>query len=320
VWSVTHEDVKAAVASETITDLESPLTALNRHSGGQAPSSVPRAEPQSFSRNAVAQLLRWLARESGDGDDSAVAQLKRNVAWATFLMIPSPGTPEAASVSTDMATVTARLPDWMQDVPKPSTPATSRDDAHPVVRFWWPAAFGEGALNVPLTPGLIVLSETDAANEMTLHTRWRKWLALFNTFQVLPGFLLVTEQGLEMDDYGGIAPAFAGVLAQGPSASLGAAWASAFQIAADGVTAGLRRVADAGVDMPEIGYEYADNQGVVIAEAELAWPRFKLCVLLDSQAEFEAAWATVGWRAIPLSEGWPDVVLQELKKGPDINS
>ena len=173
VWSVTHEDVKAALANETITDLESPLTALSRHGGGQAPASVPRAEPQAFSRNAVAQLLRWLAREAGDGGDPVVSQLKRNAAWATFLMVPPPGTPEAAAVTSDMAAVVTRLPEWMQEVPKPSAPAMSRDGAHPVVRFWWPAAFAGGAVDLPLTPGLVVLSETDAIDETTLHGRWR---------------------------------------------------------------------------------------------------------------------------------------------------
>ena len=77
---------------------------------------------------------------------------------------------------------------------------------------------------------------------------------------------------------------------------------------------GLRRLADAGVEIPEIGYEYADDEGVVIAEAELAWPRWKVCVLLDRQAEFSGAWAAAGWRAVPLSDHWPEIVLQELNK------
>lgn len=318
VWSVTHEDVKAALASETITDLESPLTALNRHGGAQAPASVPRAEPQAFSRNAVAQLLRWLAREAGDGGDPVVSQLKRNAAWATFLMVPPPGTPEAAAVSADMAAVVTRLPEWMREVPKPSAPATSREGAHPGVRFWWPAAFGRGTVDLPLTPGLIVLNETDAIDETAQHRRWRRWLALFNTFQVLPGFLLTTERGLEVGDYSGLAPAVVATSAGGPAATLGGAWASAFQSAVGDAAVGLHRLAAAGVDIPEIGYEYADDQGVVIAEAELAWPRSKVCVLLDSQTEFTGRWTTLGWRAVRLLDGWPEVVLQALNEGLEI--
>jgi DEAD/DEAH box helicase domain-containing protein len=316
---VTHEDVKAALASETITDLESPLTSLNRHGGGQAPATVPRAEPQAFSRNAVAQLLRWLAREAGDAGDPIVTQLKRNAAWATFLMIPPPGTPEAAAVTSDMAAVVTKLPEWMREVPQPSAPAMSRDGGHPTLRFWWPAAFGRGALDLPLTPGLIVLSDTDAIDETAQHGRWRRWLAIFNTFQALPGFLMTTERGLEIGDYGGLAPVVAAA-AEGPAATLGGAWASALQSAVDDVIVGLRRLADAGVDIPEVGYEHADDLGVVIAEAELAWPRAKVCVLLDSQREFSLAWATAGWRVVPLSDRWPEIVLQEMNEGPENKS
>jgi DEAD/DEAH box helicase domain-containing protein len=320
VWSVTHDDVKAALAGETITDLESPLTALNRHGGGQAPASVPRAEPQAFSRNAVAQLLKWLAHEAGDGGDPVVSQLKRNATWATFLMVPPPGTPEAEAVNAEMAAVVRTLPEWMQEVPKPSAPATSRDGAHPLVRFWWPAAFSRGAMDLPVTPGLIVLNETDAIDETTQHGRWRRWLALFNTFQSLPGLLLATDRGLEVGDYGGLAPAVVAAHAEGPAATLGNAWVSAFQSAVEDVAGGLHRLADAGVDIPEIGYEYADNEGVILAEAELAWPRSKVCVLLDSQTEFAGTWATLGWRAVPLSDGWAEVVLQGLNEGLEIRS
>ena len=123
-----------------------------------------------------------------------------------------------------------------------------------------------------------------------------------------------------MGDYGGLAPAVVAAPAEGPAATLGGAWASAFESAVEDVSVGLRRLADAGVDIPEIGYEYADDQGVVIAEAELAWPRARVCVLLDSQAEFSVAWATAGWRVVPLSDRWPEIVLQELNEGPENKS
>src|SRR5208282_4058046 len=102
----------------------------NRHGGVQAPTSLPRAEPQAFNRNAVAQLLRWLARETGEEGDPFVAQLKRNAAWATFLMVPQPATPEGAAVNADMSAAVARLPEWMREAPQPNAPAMSREDAH----------------------------------------------------------------------------------------------------------------------------------------------------------------------------------------------
>jgi DEAD/DEAH box helicase domain-containing protein len=148
------------------------------------------------------------------------------------------------------------------------------------------------------------------------HEGWRRWLALFNTFQALPGFVLATERGLEMGDYDGLAPAIVATPTEGPAATLGGAWTSVFQSAVEDATIGLRRLAEAGVEIPEIGYEYADDAGVVIAEAELAWPRSRMCVLLDSQAEFSGAWAAAGWRSVPLSD-WPDAVLRVVTKRPE---
>jgi len=66
------------------------------------------------------------------------------------------------------------------------------------------------------------------------------------------------------------------------------------------------------VDTPEVGYEYAEA-GVVLAEAELAWPRANVCVLLDNQSEFSETWGNAGWRALPLSADWADRVLTFLK-------
>ena len=54
VWSVTSDDVKAALDSGLSTDLESPLTSMNAHAGEMAPPSLPRAEPQAYSRHAIA--------------------------------------------------------------------------------------------------------------------------------------------------------------------------------------------------------------------------------------------------------------------------
>ena len=312
VWSVTHEDVKAALAGEATTDLESPLTAMNRHSGAQAPPAVPRAEPQAFSRNAVAQLLKWLARDAGEQSDPIVTQLKRNAAWATFLMVPAPGTPEARAVRAEMATFAANLPEWMQVRPQPNAPAASREGAHSAVRFWWPAAFGQGSLDLTLTPGLVILNDEGATDETILHEQWRRWLALFNTFQVLPGFVMATERGVRDGDYAAVAPVDLTTPVEGPAATLSAAWGSVLESAVADVRPGLRLLAAAGVDIPEVGYEYAEA-GVVVAEAELAWPRAKVCVLLDHQSEFGETWANAGWRALPLSTDWAERALTSLK-------
>jgi DEAD/DEAH box helicase domain-containing protein len=111
VWSVTHDDVKAALGGDSATDLESPLTSMNRHTGASAPTSFPRAENQAFTRNAVAQLLGWLAYEAGEQMDPVVTQFQRNSAWATFLMVAVPGSPGVDLVKAQLSTLQTKLPD-----------------------------------------------------------------------------------------------------------------------------------------------------------------------------------------------------------------
>ena len=90
VWSVTHADVAAALNGSLETDLEPPLTALSRHDGSKAPSTVPRAETKAFTQHGVTRLLQWLGTGTGtDGGDRAVEAMQRNAAWLGFLMIPS---------------------------------------------------------------------------------------------------------------------------------------------------------------------------------------------------------------------------------------
>jgi DEAD/DEAH box helicase domain-containing protein len=88
VWSVTHHDVKAALAGSQDCDMDSPLVALSRHDGTKAPATLPRAQEKAFTQNAVAGLVRWLAMNPG-GADAALEILQRNATWLSFLMVPS---------------------------------------------------------------------------------------------------------------------------------------------------------------------------------------------------------------------------------------
>lgn len=65
VWSVTHEDVKMALASAAGTDLDSPLVTFNRHDCSTAPPNLPRAAQGAFAYHAVFQMLNMLATSTG---------------------------------------------------------------------------------------------------------------------------------------------------------------------------------------------------------------------------------------------------------------
>src|SRR5262245_24651062 len=144
VWSVTSDDVKAALDSDLSTNLESPLTSMGYHAGGMAPPSLPRAEPQAYSRNAIAQLLTLLSKSAADTEDPAMDQLRKNAIWATFVMVAPPGSPAAAQAEVQLRAVWPRLPGWAQDVSEPHAVACSRDGVEPAIYFRWPRAFVHG--------------------------------------------------------------------------------------------------------------------------------------------------------------------------------
>ena len=162
VWSVTSDDVKAALDGGLSTDLESPLTSMNAHAGEMAPPSLPRAEPQAYSRHAIAQLLTLLSKPAADTEDPAMDQPRKNAIWATFLMVAPPGSPAAAQAEARLRDVWPRLPGWAQDVSEPHAVACSRDGAEPAMYCRWPRAFVHGTAPDLQPPGVLVLNDARA--------------------------------------------------------------------------------------------------------------------------------------------------------------
>ena len=103
-------------------------------------------------------------------------------------------------------------------------------------------------------------------------------------------------------------------------AALLAVWETTLEQTLDVLRPGLRRLAEAGAAVPEVGVELADEKGRVLADAELAWPTEKLVVLRDDQADLSEAWAAAQWKVVELDEGlvtsggapWQSVVAAAL--------
>ena len=107
------------------TDLESPLTSMNYDVGERTLKPLPGAEPQSFSRNAIAQLLTLLSKPAANAEDPAMDQPRKNAIWATFLMVAPPRSPGGAPVAqaeARLSDVWSQLPGWAQEVSEPHGP------------------------------------------------------------------------------------------------------------------------------------------------------------------------------------------------------
>jgi hypothetical protein len=60
----------------------------------------------------------------------------------------------------------------------------------------------------------------------------------------------------------------------------------------------LSQCEGAGIPKPEVGYELADTNGCIIAYAELAWPVYRIAVLLSDQEEFRDQFIANGWQIL----------------------
>lgn len=304
VWSVTHNDVMASLDGKLDTDLASPLISLARHPGSDAPASVPRAQPQAFSRHAVARLLSFLATAEGDLDDPAVELLKRDALWLGFLMVPH-NPEEKDKAEQQRAIWRLRLPSHLQEQKAGFAPSQSNEGAPCQVIASWPMVVAKGDMSMEWSaPGALILDDLASEDEATLHTSWRQWLNLYNTQQVLPGMLMTTSSGLDGRDYEHLDVASMPVTSTGAlmPAESKAVWEAVLAQVLVVLQEGLRVLAKAGATPPEVGMELDDTRGQVIAESELTWAEQRVVVLRSDQDDFQTAWKQSGWSVILLTE------------------
>ncbi len=110
----------------------------------------------------------------------------------------------------------------------------------------WARAFGHGTAAGLQPPGVLVLNDTEPADEATQHLHWRRWLHLYNTFQTLTGALLATTEGLQHHDYETITLAVTTAAGTQPTDATSQAWTSVLDRALPEVKAGMQKLLEAG--------------------------------------------------------------------------
>jgi DEAD/DEAH box helicase domain-containing protein len=324
VWSVTHDDVKTALDGNIQTDLESPANTLRRHDGAGVPVNVPRSVGGAFSNHAVAQLLSFLGTPAGSGvQDEGMSQIQRNVLWLNFLMVPNTQE-EKALVESKMSRWLPQLPENMQAPQVGFAPVLSKGNAAPMVLGWWPTTYARGTREGLTAPGVVLLEDVDCPDTEALRLNWRKWLALFNQEQMLPGMLLATRSAMDAGDCAGWSPSRQGDTRTGASSSdqqvLAKDWTDAIEQALAAIQPGLCELALLQVQAPLMGHELANDRHQVVAEAEMAWPSSLLVVLTADQEDMGHDWADAGWTVLVLSEDyltiatktWVQAVVEKL--------
>ncbi|WP_346535595.1 DEAD/DEAH box helicase [Micromonospora sp. DPT] len=132
------------------------------------------------------------------------------------------------------------------------------------------------------------------AGEADHRARWAQWLIASNLFQFLTGpgryFEQTAHSRLALIDIHRI-PLFAPAPAAAEPPTLPQPWLDAIDLASLVVKRLLTALAEAGMPLPQIGYELGDDAW----PAELAWPDKRVCVVIDDDADRDAAYANAGW-------------------------
>ena len=242
-------------------------------------------------------------------------------------MVP-PTQKDMESVKAEMATWTQKLPVWFEKPGAKYLPSLSRDDASPVVLSWWPMQCIDAKLEGVTSPGALVLDDLVDQSEHKPHLDWRQWLRLFNTFQTLPGMVMTTLSGIQAGDLESLVtmkPAAAPPVGSTDQVALSQEWTAALAMTVESLRPGLHTLARLGATPPVIGHELANERGVVIAEAEMAWVDSHLVLLTFDQADLQGIWKSNGWKTLVLDEDccvghgarWTDAVCGALLLGPD---
>lgn len=307
VWSVTHQDVAAALDKTADTDLEALTVALSRHDGSRAPVTVPRAQAKAFTQHAVAKLLQWLASPEGTVEqDAAVDALQRNASWLQFLMVPSTPADKVAATH-QRAQWQEYLPMHLKEPGAGFAPVMSKKSGATSVVGWWPMLIAKGWPEQATwtAPCAVLFDAAAAEGEEALHHAWRMWLHAFNVLQFMPGTWLVEREGLLEHDYDVLSASSKSARpAQGETqAALNGIWQAVIEQVMEPMAAGMKALANAGVSPPEVGLELADSKGRAVADCELAWGDTKLAVLRADQEDLQEHWVTQGWKCLMLDEG-----------------
>lgn len=313
IWSITWEDVKAALDGITDSDLSAILEEMAMQE--LPPPLSPLIIPDHWTRHSLAALLTWLAVPTTDGKDQRAHHLARHAGATLFRMVPDPHDPNHGSHRGLLEQFWKGLSDELPcDRPSPAFAAGNLNGGTLLLRYWVPQSIANPRdAAIPESPGFLCLDLNAAGSEPEMHLGWRRWLWLFNTFQLLPGFFLATRDGVAAGDHSKIVLGNpAQPASSGSHAAIVGGWERTMDQAMAFLREGLSELQAAGLPIPdEVGYEL-DEAGEVVAECELAWTSLKVALLLEEQVDLAPPWIDRGWKAVIAQAGWPQSLIEAI--------
>lgn len=110
---------------------------------------------------------------------------------------------------------------------------------------------------------------------------WRSiWYAV-NLLQFAPQFNGVALSGLKQGDFDGLVEQTKAKAGTSEQKAQQQAWLDALELMHPDYQSVGAQLAQAGLPVPELGYEFQDGTAAVVAEVELAWPELKVALYIE---------------------------------------
>ncbi len=152
-----------------------------------------------------------------------------------------------------------------------------------------------------------LLNDTESLRTDKYEAEWNGFLRFSNIMQFLNGFAFLTERGINDRAYT--------VLRNSEDNNVSAVseskntcsteWNEVFDTLkySDDKTKAIAEYAmNNNISVPEVGYEFEDESGRVIGEAELAWSDTKIVYITEEQEEYRELLVSLGWKIIADTE------------------
>ena len=307
IWSLTWNDVERAISPSAVTHwTELPESAVSSKAFNQFLGGL--------------KLDSWNGRQRADSFALLMAYLSEpdETQWQRFVLAHAISRlvhasanpqPSAANWVADLA---EWLPGFEENPPQADLFAALPPDGPGVLLRLFLAAGSAGVQTLDPTKTTLVLALSDRPEDRaTPHFQpaWNGFLNRCNFYQFLP------HAHFRLRSTPVHARPFRSVRVPAAAPPPNHPWREAHDLAPAAAPL-LAALAAEDWPPPEPGFQFLEN-GVVRAEAELAWPDARLAVLTAGQMDFAQPFQAAGWRVVPLADAQTDPAAWARENRPE---
>jgi DEAD/DEAH box helicase domain-containing protein len=254
---------------------------------------------------ALDQLIDWLRGEGApSGHPAWAGQLKfaRELVRQKLQESKWPGSPQLL-LAGQYQMVYSKAPHGYSVAHEVSAELLSAREEKPFAHLgcWWEPRVSKAVLAENIKVVLRLFDTEPERGQASFRESWRWFLHQWNRLQFLPhchvtSTSLIDDHSLLVDHAAEPLPPPYTVAAR----PVDTTWTELIEQAHSSAQAAAQALRDQAAPLPQLGYEFLDEAGRVVGEAELAWVELRVALLLEHQ--LEELPALPGWTFFPVTQ------------------